>query len=60
MWGWGLLFERADPEHGHDKGAGVQGRRSNPRENLAGLSYVVRDAEFGIAPGCGFQTLYRY
>ena len=51
MWGWGLLFERADPEHGHDKGAGLQGRRSNPRENLAGLSYVVRDAEFGIAPG---------
>jgi hypothetical protein len=47
--GGGLLFERADPEHGHDKGAGLQGRRSNPRENLAGLSYVVRDAEFGIA-----------
>jgi hypothetical protein len=56
--GGGVLFERVDPEHGHDKGAGLQGRSSNPRENLAGLSYVVRDAKFGIAPGDGFQTQF--
>jgi hypothetical protein len=47
----GLFSERADPAHGYDKGAGLQVRRSNPREHLAGFDYVVRDAEFGIAPG---------
>jgi hypothetical protein len=35
--GSGLFSERADPAHGDDKGAGLQGRRSNPRENLAGF-----------------------
>jgi hypothetical protein len=58
-WWWGVLFERADPEHGHDKGARLQGHRSNPRESPAGFDlYGARDVEFGIAPGGGFQTQF--
>jgi hypothetical protein len=53
----GVLFVRADPEHGHDKGAGKAAGQTRAKI-WRGLSDVVRDAEFGIAPGGGFQTKF--
>jgi hypothetical protein len=60
--GGGVLFERADPEYGHDKGAGLHGRRSNPRENLAGFELSGarrRDSELRQVVICDPSFVFR-
>jgi hypothetical protein len=65
VWGGGGYFLSAPtrhPAHAHDTGAGLQGRRSNPRENLAGFELCIMWCEmprFGIAPGGDFRPKFR-
>jgi hypothetical protein len=56
-----VFSERADPAHGHNKETGLQGRRSNPRENLTGFelcgarcrpSGTVAPSDFPICSFC--------
>ena len=35
MWERGLFYERADPAHGFDKGAGLRSGRSKPRVEIS-------------------------
>jgi hypothetical protein len=45
-----FLSAPSDPAHGHNKGLACKAAGQTRAKIWRGLSYVVRDAEFGIAP----------